>query len=492
MLRHLLCSAILIALARPATTCAAAPAGQEPHDVEFVAQQARGALPHLVAPDPRKRLAFDTRAIASVENARLVLGTVTKEAANPLFKADRPWENSLNNLYPNVLWDEDERVFKLWYKCVLADADAIAKMDRPSTVHNVGWYLLYATSKDGLHWDKPALDLHKFAGRGGTNIVARDAPNVGVFKDPHDPDPVRRYKMVYDVGLGKLRTRFSADGVHWGEPVEPQGLGPANGDTHNNAFWDARSEKYLWFSKLYLGERLVARFESDDFLHWRNSGMVLRSTPAEGKASQTYCLPVFRYANLYLGYVMMYHVAKGRTVDCELAWSPDSLTWQRAAPGSPLIPRGPKGTYDSECIYAMAGPPIVQGSDLLIFYGGSDYPHQGWKRHCLPCLARLPLDHFAGYEPLDASRPARLVSGQFTLGDEPLRVSADAAGGALRIEAIDRQEKVLAESETICSNGTDMPVQWRRGSLESLRRQPVRFRFELTRAKLWAYSGVEM
>ena len=244
------------------------------------------AGPSLLKPGPRKHLAFDPRLIHTAQNAKLVLGTLEKAAENPLFIADKPWENSLNNLYPNLLWDQEEQMFKLWYKCVLADKEAIAKMDGPGTVHDVGWYLLYATSKDGLKWDKPKLGLHKFDGSADTNIVARDTPNVGVFKDPHEPDTGRRYKMVYDVGLGKPRTRFSADGIHWSEPVEVKGFSPQNGDTHNNAFWDEPTQKYQWFTKLYLGERTMARFESDDFLNWRGSGMVLRSSIEEGRASQ--------------------------------------------------------------------------------------------------------------------------------------------------------------------------------------------------------------
>jgi hypothetical protein len=109
-------------------------------------------------------------------------------------------------------------------------------------------------------------------------------------------------------------------------------------------FWDERSGKYLWFTKLYLGERLVARFESTDFLNWKNNGLVLRSGIDEGRTSQTYCMPVFRYGSIYLSYVMMYHVGKDRTVDCELAWSHDGLKWQRVMPGVPFIPRGAKGS----------------------------------------------------------------------------------------------------------------------------------------------------
>ena len=121
--------------------------------------------PRVLPPDESKLLMLDTRVIERSENARLVLGVPEKEARNPLLPSDQPWENATNNYYPNVLWDEEAREWKLWYKDVLADKDAIARMDQPSTVHDVGWYLLYATSKDGIAWQRPALGLHKFGGQ---------------------------------------------------------------------------------------------------------------------------------------------------------------------------------------------------------------------------------------------------------------------------------------------------------------------------------------
>ena len=86
----------------------------------------------------------------------------------------------------------------------------------------------------------------------------------------------------------------------------------------------------------------MARFESDDFMSWKNNGLVLRSNIDEGRDSQTYCMPVFRYSSIYLGYVMMYNVGRDRSVDCELSWSHDGLQWQRVAPRTPFIPRGGK------------------------------------------------------------------------------------------------------------------------------------------------------
>ncbi len=417
-----------------------------------------------------KLLLLDTRVIDGTQNARLVPGDVRKHESNPLFQADKPWENSLNNLYPNIVWDDEQQRFKMWYKCVLADGDAIQQMDGPSTVHDVGWYLLYATSKDGIQWEKPALGLHSFGGNSETNIVARDCPNAGVFKDPHDADPARRYKMVSDVGLGKLQVRFSADGVHWSAAIDVEGFGAKNGDTHNNALWDTRCGKYLWFTKLYLGERLVARFESDDFIHWKNNGVVLRSSLHEGRATQTYCMPVFQHADIYLGYVMMYHPGKDRSVDCELVWSPDGLQWQRVAPGVPFIPRGPRGSYDSECIYAMAGGLITRGGDHWIFYGGDDFPHTGWKRHCLPCLALLREDGFAGFEPVDASMPAIIKTRPLRVTAEPFRVIADAE--KVDVGATDESGKAIPKME------------WPGKTL--------RFQFTVARGRVYAIEGATL
>ncbi|CAN5777812.1 hypothetical protein BH11VER1_BH11VER1_22380 [soil metagenome] len=449
--------------------------------------------PHLSEPDVHKHLMLDSRVILRSVNAQLVPGTVNKDSRNPLFQNDKPWENALNNLYPNVLWDEQEQIFKLWYKCVLADKDVIAKMEQPATIHEVGWYLLYATSKDGITWDKPALGLYKFNGDAATNIVARDTPNVGVFKDLHDSDASRRYKMIYDVGLGKPLVRFSADGIHWSDPMEALGAGARDGDTHNNAFWDERSGKYLWFTKKYLGERLVTRLESDDFIHWEPGGIVLRSSIEEGRDHQVYCLPVFRYANVYLGYAMIYNVGAGRTVDCELAWSPDSKHWQRITPGIPLIPRGGKGSYDSECIYAMSGPPLVQGNDLLIYYGGDHMPHLGWKRSCLPCVARLPLDHFAGLEQVDKTKPATLFSALFTVTGKPLQITADAGEGMVRIAAIDESGASVDNALDVTGHVIDEPVKWRHEGLTGWKGKRLHLQFELTgNARIYAFSGLEM
>jgi len=441
--------------------------------------------------NPAKHLALDSRLWDQKDHVRLTLGKVEKDPRNPLFTADKPWENALNNLYPNIVYDREEGCFKLWYKCVLADKEAVAKLNPPATIHDVGWLLLYARSRDGVHWEKPSLGLIGFDGSTQNNAVCRDCPNVGVGKDIHDPDPARRYKMIYDVGRGKMRVRFSADGLRWSDPLEPKGL-EQSGDTHNNAFWDPASKKYILITRLYQGERLVTRSQSQDFLHWEKPLLVLRSTPEEGPAHQTYCMTAFPYGNIYLGFLMMYHAGTDRTVDCELAWSPDTMRWERLAPGTPLIPRGPAGSYDAGCIYAQAGPPILHQDRLCIYYGGSREVHRGWKRHCLLCLARLRLDGFAAYEPIQADRPGVLVTKPMVASDDELCISADAAGGQLRVEVLDTPGYGLADCTPIRKDVSGFPVEWQTGKkFADLRGKTIRLKFELRGSKLYAFTGVK-
>src|SRR5207248_3153469 len=91
----------------------------------------------------------------------------------------------------------------------------------------------YATSRDGLHWEKPVLDV-----KPGTNIVQKDPRDSStVWLDLEDRDPNRRFKMWRSVNVEKkwgLTAHFSPDGIHWSEPVAR--TGPA-GD-RSTVFWN--------------------------------------------------------------------------------------------------------------------------------------------------------------------------------------------------------------------------------------------------------------
>ena len=110
--------------------------------------------------------------------------THPQPAASAVIVGDRPWESGghvqLNG--PAVLYDEDDAKFKMWY-----GTRGLPDRRRP-------W--CYAESSDGYTWEKPELGIHEVNGSKKNNIVAfwTDPSFSTVFKDPHDPDPQRRFK----------------------------------------------------------------------------------------------------------------------------------------------------------------------------------------------------------------------------------------------------------------------------------------------------------
>lgn len=70
----------------------------------------------VTAAEERPRhLLLDARTVEDAQNAALTLGAVKKHPGNPLFAEDRPWEKRFDNLYVNVLCDDQEKAYKCWY-----------------------------------------------------------------------------------------------------------------------------------------------------------------------------------------------------------------------------------------------------------------------------------------------------------------------------------------------------------------------------------------
>jgi hypothetical protein len=200
-------------------------------------------------------------------------------------------------------------------------------------------------------------------------------------------------------------------------------------------------------------------------------------------------MSAFPWQDIYLGFLMLYNIADDRTVDCELTWSPDSITWRRICPGTAFIPRGPAGSYDVGCVYAAANGPIIREGKLWIYYGGNNLPHRG-IRHSLLCLATLHKDGYAGYEPVDKKRKSIIVTQPMLCTDEKIRVSADAEGGFVRVGIA--SERMPSDSIAITSNVTDHPVEWKDTALQTpLKGRIIRLVFELDNATLYAFSGLQ-
>jgi hypothetical protein len=224
--------------------------------------------------------------------------------------------------------------------------------------------------------------------------------------------------------------------------------------------------------------------ESTDFVHWTQAREILRALPDQPHR-QTYELQGFAYAGVYLGFVMILDT-QSDFVDCELAWSTDSVEWRRLCPGKALIPRGPESGYDHGCVYSSLGP-IERDGELWLYYGGSDDRHSGWRKGCL-CLAHLRMDGFAGMTPVDASRRAVVDTRPIRLSSDHITVTADAKEGAFQVVLLDNSGAPCAHSTVVTGNVTGKPLSWENGDAVPLLGQDVRLRFIFTDVTLYSFQ----
>ena len=344
-------------------------------------------------------LLLDSRIVEKTENAKLSLGTVKKDQRNPLFKEDRPWEPRFDNVYANVIYDREDNLYKCWYSPFIIDkrTTSTPEEERNPTAHKYmkvkprgrEMGVCYATSKDGINWDKPELGLVEFEGNKENNIILRGGHFKGVFSGPHganvfkdvdESDPAKRYKMFFKGS--DMSVSFSPDGIRWSQPIECPQI-DADGDSHNNAFWAPGLGKYIGITRENYGEpdvRTVARTESTDFVNWTKAEIVLKGLEPR---LQTHDMVVFPAGGVYIGLLGMMDFPDFQSTDhtkqhVELAWSPDTVEWHRIQPGTPFIGHSPAGKevygkmpYDWGTIFASA--PIFLDNEVQIYYGACDW-----------------------------------------------------------------------------------------------------------------------
>lgn len=198
---------------------------------------------------------------------------------------------------------------------ILRPAQAYGSVLRDRSGQWKMWYLAqphyceyFATSCDGLTWQRPALDLVaaeiRSAAVGPNAFMARqqtDAAGAWLVQDkgpegfcvldneltPH-PAARRRYTAMYlarallDGRLVKgLHLAHSDDGIAW--LADERGPVIAGWrDTANQFFYDPRIARYVWYGRPEAhvaagreANRLIARSQSHDMVHWEPERTVL-------------------------------------------------------------------------------------------------------------------------------------------------------------------------------------------------------------------------
>ena len=286
-----------------------------------------------------------------------------KFANNPILVADRDWErgeavdHTLSGVEitgQSVLYDKDEKLFKMWY---------------------LGWIWkdgrrpwCYATSADGYHWEKPELGLYEFQGSKRNNILAdwADPQYFNVFKDSHETNPERRYKAMGELEgptpnhTGGAAVAFSPDGLHWTQhennPVVRHGRNM--GDAPTFLGWDPKIEEYVFYPRPGHGlapeiygsgdHRHIRSYgysTSKDFIHWMPTEVMLTPDEEDRVDYQYMQFTAGIDGEFYVGFNAMYETHE-QTWDIFLMSSRDGFHWNWIDRKVPFLGRSEVGQYD--------------------------------------------------------------------------------------------------------------------------------------------------
>jgi hypothetical protein len=378
----------------------------------------------------------------------------------------------------------------------------------------------YATSADGVHWDKPALGLHELYGSRDNNVSSLGDVLPVVRRDAEAADPKRRYhKWSLQVRNGddgvpadySIYRFFSPDGLRWTretrQPVLPgyptRYLGGVAADvafTH----WHPRLRKFVCYHKVEPSNpnpapndeprnrhalRQFARFESRDGAHWGVPTWALARDDEDAKYDpyvQFYGLAVHAVGDFYLAFPWLYHSNDGN-FDIGLAYSTDTVTWVRPFRDRPVLPRAPAGEWDSGMLFTAAQ--LVEKDGLWwLYYAGSPYLHRTDKRYFALGLAQMPVGRVV------SARSWR-KEGSWTVG--PLRLAGRqlllnaVVLDRLRVTVLDDQGRPLPghTSVPLRGNALELPVVWDQpGRLAALAGRLVKLRFELNDAEVFGLT----
>jgi hypothetical protein len=365
------------------------------------------------AADPLTLLFVDDHEVLYRSGTRKEVVPLRKWEGNPVIAPDKPWEGMIG--WVSTYRDAKSGRFQMWYQAYNAKGDADKRLK---------CVVAYAESADGKTWTKPELGLFPYYEEKKTNIVLIGAPNGygdrycnSVLVEPHDPDPARRYKMVFydwdpdderNLGAG-MRVAFSPDGIHWTRhigmvhktafgakgkqpPFEDEGAfveGPIkNGRAQKNwlvpltmsdaqdVFFDHLKGCYVSYGKMWMQgpdggthwKHGMGRIESKDFIHWSKPQFILSVDDHDAPQLEFHTSPVFLHEGIYLSLNQILNRSAG-TMDIELMSSRDGFAWERRYRDTHFLERGKGAVFDAATLLTN-GTPVRMGDEMWFYYGG--------------------------------------------------------------------------------------------------------------------------
>jgi len=436
----------------------------------------------------KKFLFFDYREIETVQGFTRVLERPVKHPDNPLFVAEKPWENGNMQLYGSVMKVEG-RPFQMWYSVI----------HRPWRM-----VLAYAESEDGIVWKKPALDSFTHEGR-NTNIVFTNDPHgPAVIYDADDPREDWRYKMVAGAApSGCICAYRSPDGIRW-TPVR-RFPGIVTNPDCPMGFLRTPDGRYAVYHRLHGYGRRVFRSESWDFVYWTGEPrMVMEPDAGDPPNVQFYGMGSAPYGPYEIGTLWIYRTSleefgpnnMNGYQEAELAYARSGYAWHRAAQGTPFVPHGQGNAWDRGNLQCASAPVYLE-DEIRYYYMGTDMTHRvHWElepqRAGLGMAAMKP-DRFVSL--CAEAEPAALMTGGFRLSATEITVNAcTEKDGWVQVGIATPDGKPiqgLSEEDSIQIKGDvySHVVRWRGMSAQDLPAgQTVRLRIRAKNARIYAIS----
>ena len=428
------------------------------------------------------RLFIDDELIAELDGVERLVNQPAKYHENPVLTWDKPWEGNCVITWGSILYDREEKLFKAWYE--------VYKKFPPKG--ESAMLICYATSRDGISWDKPNLGLHAFHGSKANNIVFKghlDAPTV--FADPN-PAPGRKYRMFwYDGEARGIKSSLSADGVHWSEE---EGIRVKAGDRSSVDYDPLRGKYYVITRIPGKSVRTCGLWESRDGLKFDFVKELAEADDKDPPKTQLYGMIAFPYEGLHLAFIEPFFIPI-RKLNTQLMHSRDGLKWLRTPNRETFLPWGPPGSWDQAWVTPSQNPPIRIGDKLYIFYQGRQTLH--WAERPFGHIGSVGLAFLRpdGFMSIETQwNEGTVTTAPLLLEGDTLHVNAVARPGTVRAEVLDlegrpidgftRQQAVPMQMV----DSLDHALGWRGGgSLARLSGRKVRLRFHVQGAKLFSF-----
>ena len=428
---------------------------------------------------------------------------------NPVLSPDQPWESedaarAAAPFSDGVFYDPQDELFKMWY---------------------VGGYIAstcLATSRDGIHWDKPSFDV-----RPGTNEVlshrdvdpasgGRHRDSSTVWLDHWDSDPARRFKMFVTTPIPSrwsLALRCSGDGIHWSEPVAVSAGTIGDRTTvHYNPFrrkWAfglrtgqsgvGRSRAYFEHSDAVAGTRHLPK----DAVPWLCADKFDPHHPDlkyDRIEPQLYNHDAVAYESLMLGLFAVWQGPPNsecarlkiqKRNELLVGFSRDGFHYHRPDRTRFLGVNPTQGAWNWGNVQSAGGCCLVVKDKLYFYVSGRMLGDRFWDGNCHTGLATMRHDGFASMNAGEAA--GALTTRPVRFAGKHLFVNVDAPNGELRVAVLDRDEKrieglTLADCTPMAADSTIQRVRWKGGNdLASVAGKPVRFQFRLRRGRLYSF-----